>query len=204
MRQVVICILLAAAGPLHAQDTIYQPGDSVKVKAPSLWGSEREGTIVGVQNDSLTFYDGDADGQLVQIPNSIVTKFQLNRGNRPPAGHFWKGWFLGAIAGSVMGVVAAKSVKPPAPCPPNTQLTCGLSSLNQSFKPFGVALVCMLGGALLGGVLGETVFTTSHYKTMDLSALERIGGLIRESDLAVMPTWDSSQRAPGVALSVRF
>jgi hypothetical protein len=193
MRSPFAVLALMLASALHAQDSTEAvadgydgpdtaraaAGDAIRITAPSLGVHEVSGMLISIRDDSVRFRVPGPNSQVIAIPYSDVTSFDVNHGNKPAHRRVQEGAALGAgilgAAGYLYDIGSPKS---------QCQDSNGCSA----------TLVGVLTGGLIGAFVG-LFFKTEPYEQVDLPT---------PAKLSVAPTWDPAQRAPGVMLAVRF
>ena len=80
-----------------------RPGHRVRVIVSPAMTMRRNGTVVGVRDDSLLFR-GERDKELLRLSRSRLQAMEISAGS----GHSWRRAFAGAAAGTVAGFGLAK------------------------------------------------------------------------------------------------
>jgi hypothetical protein len=90
---------LAAAGMAQADDAwSLSAGARVRLTAPSVSGKRLTGTVLGIDDATLTLRRGPR-GETMQVPRAAITTLEVSRGGRRG-----KGALIGAAAGLASGV----------------------------------------------------------------------------------------------------
>lgn len=150
----LLMALVLAAVPLRgaaAQDGSFtlEPGDTVRVQAPSLHEGVIEGELLLYQGDSLAVREAST-GTAYRFPLSTIRRLEKNTGtDRRRTVRHWAvaGLFVGAAAGLVSGPLIATA-----------EAGGGI---------LGPTLLTGLGGGVLGlgiGAAGGSVFARDHWQ----------------------------------------
>jgi len=143
----------------HIADTWIDPGDRVRVTAPSLDLDKDVGTVASLVADTFVVEMEDRADAL-DVPFSHVTRLEVHRGQKSRAG---AGALIGAGAGAATGLTVAL-------------VSCAGDEchLDGSDVTGAVVLVLGAGSALAGAGLGALIGTAIKTDRWQLVPLDRI------------------------------
>lgn len=96
-----------SAGAQQAADIPVRPGDRIQVRAPSLLHRRAEGELLSVAGDTLRIA-GEDGGVGVRVRLGDVERLRVQRGTDDAR---WRGAFLGAAAGVIVGVAVDEETR---------------------------------------------------------------------------------------------
>ena len=156
---VVALALTAWSCSGHIPDTWIDPGDRVRVTAPSLDLDKDVGTVAALVADTFVVeLEDQADA--LDVPLSEVTRLEVHQGHKSRAG---TGALIGAGAGAATGVTVALVDCAGDEC-----------HLDGSDVTGAVVLVLGAGGALAGAGLGALIGAAIKTDRWELVPLDRI------------------------------
>lgn len=152
--------LVCATVPLAAQDsTKLATGDAVKVTAPSRDLHEWPGVFEQRTGDTITVRGRGADTARVVLPINVITRFDVNHGNKKSHGHVLAGAGIGLVAGAAIGFSSSK---------------CSAGDM-MCAEGMGAAAGGVLG-ALLGAGIGALI-RTDPYTSVTLQPQLKVSAL---------------------------
>ncbi len=104
---VLLLTLLAGGSPARAQEAELRPGDRIQVTSPALVHWRAEGTLVSVDAGRLELRRDGAE-EVAAVPLSDVDRLRVHRGRGDAR---WRGAFLGAPAGFIVGLVVDEETR---------------------------------------------------------------------------------------------
>lgn len=135
----VCAALLALPGPVHAQRAA-EPGDRVRILAPSAADSLLAGTIVAFDSAVLLLAPPSSSGSRA-VPLRAIERIEVHqRGRRKTL----TGALLGGMAGAVAGYLLADALVDESGC----EYVCGLPDV-------AGGLAGGIGGSVIGGRIGS-------------------------------------------------
>ena len=172
VRRLVICAAAIIAGLVHSTDALAQaalPGSRVRI-VPVNGDTRREGTLVVMTDDSLSYRPGLSDAMLTMPMDSVRTVF-VSDGLHSRTGHTLRSGLIGAGIGFGLGAI----------------ITAG-SCVEDAGKP--QLLPCNVGYVLLGvpltaaGFIGGVLIGRGHKS----DNWERVYDRSRSTSLIVGPS----------------
>lgn len=112
-------------------------GSRVRLWAPAVAGGRIEGTVVRVDDRSLSV---GRDGEALSVPRDAITRFEVGTGRHR---HVWQGLGIGAAAGGLLGGLSG--------CFP--MVACG----GDAGQHLGAAALGAFAGAGWGALIGAFV-----------------------------------------------
>ena len=131
--------LFATPAAAHAQPAA-EPGDRVRILAPSAANSLLTGTIVAFDSAALLLAPPSSSGSRA-VPLRAIERIEVHRRGRRRT---LAGALLGGIAGAVAGYVLADAIVDESGC----EYVCGLPDV-------AGGLAGGMGGSLIGGRIGS-------------------------------------------------
>jgi hypothetical protein len=176
----------AAPAQLVQDTSLAAAGDEIRVTAPSLGFHDTRGTLISIRDDSIRWRIPGPGSATIPIAISSVNSIAINHGNLPPHRNALPGAAIGLLSGALAGYTRDKLAMSADGSCPNLCTDTG--------EPVGGSFVGAVAGGLVGAGIGWLIKTGS-YTRYDRDEIDQ---------LLLVPVWDSSQRAVGIVVAMKF